>query len=563
MTADIQPARTISITTTSLASRLYGLGSLSAKTLRDSRRAMLLLGGFLALIWLISGASMATAFGTPAARQEAVELTRTLPALFLGLYGGDATNVDTLGGLANWRYGLVFFVFPAFWSILALSGTLVGEVRRGSMDLLAASGLTRTRVALEKVGAHVAAMAIIMLAIAFFAWLVGQVFYTLPGDHIRLEASLGYALAMGLTALAGGAIAFALAPFIGRGGAAGIGAAVMFSGWIVNGFRDTIPAFESLAPLSWYTWTAGHRPIAGNWDWPSMLPVAVLVVAGIAVGIAAFIRRDLGDIGSLRTPSQPTAVLGIRGPLGRSFGERLPDALGWGVGLGVYSAVVGASADSLRESLTGNEAIQGLFAAAFPGFNLNEPGVALQLMFVGFGMLAIGLAAAAIVHGWSSDESDGRLEMLLATPQDRFRWMIRSGLGVFAALAVVTLVVALAVALGVGLSGENPLTPIVGTVALALFALAVGGIGMAIGGLVRPSLAGPAAALVVVVTFLVDILVPALQLPEEVRQLALTAHFGEPMLGTWDPVGIVLALALAFGGLAIGALGFARRDLGD
>jgi len=63
------------------------------------------------------------------------------------------------------------------------------------------------------------------------------------------------------------------------------------------------------------------------------------------------------------------------------------------------------------------------------------------------------------------------------------------------------------------------------------------------------------------VTFMIDILVPALKLPEEFRELALTAHFGSPMLGTWDPVGIAASLAIAFGGLGIGAWGFTRRDL--
>ena len=39
------------------------------------------------------------------------------------------------------------------------------------------------------------------------------------------------------------------------------------------------------------------------------------------------------------------------------------------------------------------------------------------------------------------------------------------------------------------------------------------------------------------------------------------AHdFGQPMGGVWDPVGIVAALALAIGGVLIGAWGFSRRD---
>lgn len=33
------------------------------------------------------------------------------------------------------------------------------------------------------------------------------------------------------------------------------------------------------------------------------------------------------------------------------------------------------------------------------------------------------------------------------------------------------------------------------------------------------------------------------------------------MVSNWDPVGIIVRLAMVLGGLAIGAWGFARRDL--
>jgi hypothetical protein len=41
----------------------------------------------------------------------------------------------------------------------------------------------------------------------------------------------------------------------------------------------------------------------------------------------------------------------------------------------------------------------------------------------------------------------------------------------------------------------------------------------------------------------------------------LTTHYGQPMLGIWDPVGIVASLVLAVGGVALGAWGLRRRDL--
>jgi hypothetical protein len=52
-----------------------------------------------------------------------------------------------------------------------------------------------------------------------------------------------------------------------------------------------------------------------------------------------------------------------------------------------------------------------------------------------------------------------------------------------------------------------------------------------------------------------------LGVPDAVHQLALSSHMGQPMLGSWDVVGIVACGVLAAGGTALGTWGFARRDL--
>jgi putative exporter of polyketide antibiotics len=72
----------------------------------------------------------------------------------------------------------------------------------------------------------------------------------------------------------------------------------------------------------------------------------------------------------------------------------------------------------------------------------------------------------------------------------------------------------------------------------------------------------PAVLAIAVGTFLLDTLAPILRLPDWVAQLALTSHLGEPMIGTWDLAGIIACLVLAVGGLAIGAWGMGRRDVG-
>ena len=54
---------------------------------------------------------------------------------------------------------------------------------------------------------------------------------------------------------------------------------------------------------------------------------------------------------------------------------------------------------------------------------------------------------------------------------------------------------------------------------------------------------------------------PALKLPDWVNQLALTAHLGQPMVGTWDWAGMVACVVLALGGLALAGWGMSRRDV--
>ena len=74
------------------------------------------------------------------------------------------------------------------------------------------------------------------------------------------------------SALAAGAVAFALAPFVGRGSAAGVAGAVMFGGFILNGYQAAIPALAPLANLTWFGWTSNHIPLAGQFDWVVAAP---------------------------------------------------------------------------------------------------------------------------------------------------------------------------------------------------------------------------------------------------------------------------------------------------
>ena len=92
--------------------------------------------------------------------------------------------------------------------------------------------------------------------------------------------------------------------------------------------------------------------------------------------------------------------------------------------------------------------------------------------------------------------------------------------------------------------------------------MAYAGIGLAVGGLVRPSLAASVAGALVIASFLIELLGTALRLPDWVVSLSLVHHIGQPMAGIYDVFGIGLYAFLAVGGLVLGAVGFSRRDIG-
>ena len=77
-------------------------------------------------------------FNTPASRQQLVDVVAAVPAILAGL-AGKAVNVGTLGGYLQYKYGSFFPIIVSLWAILALSGTLAAEARRGSMEFVAAT----------------------------------------------------------------------------------------------------------------------------------------------------------------------------------------------------------------------------------------------------------------------------------------------------------------------------------------------------------------------------------------------------------------------------------------
>lgn len=546
----------------SLSSRLVGLGSVFGKTFRDSRRAAVLVGSASAMILVVTAATLAAEFDTVEKRLALAAQMGSLPVVFQGMLG-DMIAIERLGGFLSWRAINFLPVILGIWTVVAMAGLLAGELARGSLDLLAATPVSRWRIALEKVGGFLLALVVPMALFAVAASAAIAVFGTLPGDQVGVDAVLAHAAWLYVMALAPGALAFAVAPYVGRGGALAAGGIALFASFIVNGYSSTVAALEALEPLSYFSISAGHRPIAGAWDWPSVGVIGGAAVVLLGFGVASFVRRDLlvPSGGGLRLPTLP---IFLHGPFTRALGERLPAAIVWGAAMGLFGMLVSFSVDEFVATLSAIPQIVQLIQRFFPDADILSAGGFLQLSLFSQAILVVSVATATLVAGWASDEGERRLELLLSAPVTRAGWAVRSSLAVMAGIAVMVALLAVGVVIG---SSTQVATRDLGSLAvgvsvLGLYAMALAGIGLAVGGLVRPSLAAPVTVVVALTFFLWDLIGSIAGLPDELLDLALNRHLGRPILGEFDWPGMAACVLLAAGGIVVCALGMRRRDIG-
>jgi putative exporter of polyketide antibiotics len=239
----------------------------------------------------------------------------------------------------------------------------------------------------------------------------------------------------------------------------------------------------------------------------------------------------------------------------------LPVAIGWGLGLGAIGLVFASNLDAMRDAFRSLPQIQQIIERIYPGVDLFSAGGILQLVFFGFGALIVAAAAGMLAAGWASDETRGRLEVVLQAPISRASWAVRSGMGVMAAVVVLTLVVAVMIAVGTVAVGGEAATPALGVGMLGLYAAALVGVGIAAGGLARANVAAAVAGGLGLANYLLDTIGTGLRLPRSILDLSLSSHLGQPMAGVYDPVGLIACAGLVVGGVALSAVGYARRDI--
>jgi ABC-2 type transport system permease protein len=167
------------------------------------------------------------------------------------------------------------------------------------------------------------------------------------------------------------------------------------------------------------------------------------------------------------------------------------------------------------------------------------------------------------VNRWSADEEQGRLDLVLSTPQSRLGVL----LGRFAALATATITICVltlatsaiaAAAVGVNLDAGNLVAAMLGMVPLGLLVAAIGYLAA---GWLRTAADTGLVSFVLVIWFFISFIGPELKLPDATLRLSAFYYYGTPLmhgLQLANVVGLIVVGAIA---LAVGSLRFIRKDI--
>ena len=546
------------------------LRSIYLKTLRDYRVPILGWGIGMGLVIVSPMASVSELVRTPEARAALVSLAQTF------VWNADAIAADTVGGYATFKIGIFIFLI-GIWPLLAASRMLRGEEDRSSLDMLLSVPRGRVRVALEKLAAMwtaLFAMAVIVGVLAF-----------LGGTALKASFGLGDALLFGLDlalfcAVIGG-VALLISQFTHeRGPAAGTTAGLLLIFIVLDMVHRVIPNTDwisRLSPIYYYNLSKPLVPTYGA-SLGGMLVLLALAVALSAAAVWLFARRDVGDTvplprwlrlsGRVAGPSRslPERDWSLRSVYARSLGMIAVPTLWWTLGIAGGAAwmviVVQQVEGKLKTLYTDSPFLTDLIK------NLGGANAEFNAAFLGamFSLLPLLLMAFAVtqVNRWTADEDDGRLEIVLSTPQSRPVVLF----GRFAALATSTVVVAVATlagaalassATGIKLDSTNLAEATLGLVPMALFVAAIGYLAA---GWLRSAADTGLISFLLAAWFFITFVGPELKLPEATLKLSAFYYYGTPLLHGLQLANVAVMVAVGAAALALGTLRFARKDIG-
>jgi ABC-2 type transport system permease protein len=544
------------------------LSSVFLKTLRDYRVAILGWGIGMGLVVISPMASVAALVTTPQARQQLVGIATTFA------WNADPVAVDTIGGYATFKIGIFMFLM-ALWPLLAGSRMLRGEEDRGSLDVLLSLPRTRLSMAFQKLAAMWTALFAMGVLIGLLAYAGGKKF----GADFGLGDGLLFGLNLALIGAVFGGLALLISQFTQeRGPAAGWTAGLLLLFVVLDMVHRVVPNTEWISRLSPIYYYNLSKPLIPSYGSNAGAMVAQLVLAALLGGVAIwlFVRRDVGGTVPLprwlRLPGRqasralPVGDWSLGSVYARSLGMIAMPAFWWTLGIAAFAGWMVFAVQLLESKLSSLLSGSPQFITLIKNLGGGDAGVNAGFLSAMFFFLPLFLMAFVVtqVNRWSADEGDGRLELVLATPQSRAAVL----LGRFAALAtatvaisVITLLASAATSAVVGLSldGGHLAAAMLGMIPLGLLIAAFGYLAS---GWLRTAADTGLLSFVLAAWFFISFIGPELKLPDATLRLSAFYYYGTPLLHGLQVTSVLGVLAVAAVALGLGTLRFANKDIG-
>lgn len=462
---------------------------------------------------------------------------------------GEPVALDDPGGFTVWRTGAVLAILLSLWSSLAATRITRGEEDAGRWHLLLSGRTTLPATVRSHLGVLVVVPLVVGAATAAAM--------TVAGADVRGSLVHGAGLAaVGCFFVAVGGFTAQLFP--GRSAANGAAATVVVLGVLTRMVGDGVTELAWTRWLSPFGLVALTRPFADDDALPlSVLALAAAILLAVAVGLAA--RRDVGGALIARAGGRQarTALLGSV----RAFAVRrtVRPLVGWAAGIGAYFLLVGLIARSMADFLTANPQFAAMAARA--GFELGTvEGYAATL----FALLAIpvGIFVTTRLDALAADETSRRLVLLLAHPVTRARLLSAEAAAATGAALVLVTVAGVAVwagsaTAGAGLDLGDALAGALNVVPIVL--LCLGAATLALGW--TPRAVAVIGSLPAAGGFLLLVVVDSVQAPAWIGAVSPFAHLAAVPATAPDLLAAVVMTALGALGIAVGMVGYRRRDL--
>lgn len=266
------------------------LASVTAKTLRDARRAMLWWSAGLVLLVVVMSASY------PAVRdnEDMSDLIEQYPDALKELFafGGVMDYSTGAGFLGSELFSLMVPLLLIIATVAAGATAIAGEEEKGTLDLLLSYPLSRRRLVVEKLVALTAELAV-LLVVLWIALVVGSRLASMDVSAGNLAAAT---VGAGLIGLDFGFLALLIGAALGRRGVAvGGAAAAAVAAYLVNSLTPLLEVLEPAQRISPFYHYSTSDPLRQGLDPGSTAVLVAIALIAAALALPALDRRDLSS----------------------------------------------------------------------------------------------------------------------------------------------------------------------------------------------------------------------------------------------------------------------------